>query len=449
MPGHVLLFPVQGATAADLGRRSRRARRRGGRRRAVPDGADADRTRTYSWDDPLELLSRDCRHVRDRGTPPDRRRRAAAAPDREDARLRADRGRGGAGHVHDRACGVPLQPDRRRPRRARARAARLRDGVRGALDARGRRRLHDARGEGELRAAADLLDRARSGAPGRWCTAAGRSRPPKVGSSTPTASSTRTGRARCSSSATDGPPRAVGTRAPIRAPRSRLSIESRRPMESPGQMESLYKPDGVESRWQELWEAEGLYAAGRRGDEGRELRHLRAAAERHRRSPPRPCAERLDPGRPHPLAPHAGLPHALAARLRPRGNLDAERRREAAGRRRADAPRPRPRGVHRAHVGVAREDGADDHGPVPAARRVARLQPRAVHARRRVLAGRDGVLRAALEPRLDLPRQPDRQLVPVPPDRDLRPRGRARRDGRRAHLRALPVRRTETGRTAS
>ena len=27
-------------------------------------------------------------------------------------------------------------------------------------------------------------------------------------------------------------------------------------------MESLYKPDGVESRWQELWEAEGLYAAG-------------------------------------------------------------------------------------------------------------------------------------------------------------------------------------------
>jgi valyl-tRNA synthetase len=27
-------------------------------------------------------------------------------------------------------------------------------------------------------------------------------------------------------------------------------------------MESLYKPAGVESRWQELWEAEGLYAAG-------------------------------------------------------------------------------------------------------------------------------------------------------------------------------------------
>ena len=42
---------------------------------------------------------------------------------------------------------------------------------------------------------------------------------------------------------------------------------------------------------------------------------------------------------------------------------------------------------------------------------------------------------------LDLPREPDRQLVPVPPDGDLRPRGRARRDGRHAHLRALPLRR--------
>ena len=27
-------------------------------------------------------------------------------------------------------------------------------------------------------------------------------------------------------------------------------------------MEPLYRPDGVEERWQETWEAEGLYAAG-------------------------------------------------------------------------------------------------------------------------------------------------------------------------------------------
>ena len=49
------------------------------------------------------------------------------------------------------------------------------------------------------------------------------------------------------------------------------------------------------------------------------------------------------------------------------------------------------------------------------------------------------LLRPPLGPRLDLPREPDRQLVPVPPDRDLRSRGGARGDGRRAHLRPLPV----------
>jgi valyl-tRNA synthetase len=33
-------------------------------------------------------------------------------------------------------------------------------------------------------------------------------------------------------------------------------------MESPVQMEPLYTPGGVESRWQQVWEEEGLYAAG-------------------------------------------------------------------------------------------------------------------------------------------------------------------------------------------
>ena len=42
---------------------------------------------------------------------------------------------------------------------------------------------------------------------------------------------------------------------------------------------------------------------------------------------------------------------------------------------------------------------------------------------------------------LDLPREPDHQLVPVPPDVALRPRGRARRGRRRAHVRPLPARR--------
>ena len=82
MPGHVLMFPVQGAAAPDLRRRSRRARRRGAAVARVPDGANADRTRTYSWDDPLELLVAGCRHVRARGAAADRRGRAAAAADR-------------------------------------------------------------------------------------------------------------------------------------------------------------------------------------------------------------------------------------------------------------------------------------------------------------------------------------------------------------------------------
>ncbi len=97
-------------------------------------------------------------------------------------------------------------------------------------------------------------------------------------------------------------------------------------------------------------------------------------------------------------------------------------------------------------MGVARADGAHDHGPVPPARRLARLRPRALHARRGVLAGGDGLLRSALGAGLDLPGEPDRQLVPVPPDGDLRPRGGARRHGRRAHLRPLPVRRRRRSR---
>ena len=53
---------------------------------------------------------------------------------------------------------------------------------------------------------------------------------------------------------------------------------------------------------------------------------------------------------------------------------------------------------------------------------------------------RHALLRPPLPEGLDLPREPDHQLVPVPPDVALRPRAHARRGRRRAHLRALPVR---------
>ena len=171
----------------------------------------------------------------------------------------------------------------------------------------------------------------------------------------------------------------------------------------------------------------------RRAPPRRDVRDLRAAAERDGRAAHGPRAQRLDPGRADPLAPDAGLRHALAARLRPRRHLDAERRREAARRGGDVAAGDRPRRVPRADVELARDDRADDHGPVPPPRRVARLLARALHDGRRVRRGGDDVLRPSLGRRLDLPREPDRQLVPLPPDGDLRPRGRARRDGRHAH----------------
>ena len=92
-------------------------------------------------------------------------------------------------------------------------------------------------------------------------------------------------------------------------------------------------------------------------------------------------------------------------------------------------------------MGVAARVRRQDHGAVPAHRRVARLPPRAVHDGRGLRASGDALLRPPVEQGLDLPRQPDRQLVPVPSDVAVRPRGGARRRGRCAHVRPLSVRR--------
>ncbi len=116
-------------------------------------------------------------------------------------------------------------------------------------------------------------------------------------------------------------------------------------------MEPLYAPHGVEERWQRTWEDEGLYRAGVGAPPRRDVRDLRAAAERHRRAAHGPRAERLDPGRADPLAPDARLRHALAAGLRPRRHLDPERGREAARARGHVAQGARPRGVRRARLG--------------------------------------------------------------------------------------------------
>ena len=178
------------------------------------------------------------------------------------------------------------------------------------------------------------------------------------------------------------------------------------------EMQPRYEPHGVEERWQQTWEAEGLYNAD--PDPSRDAVRRRApAAQRHRRAAHGPRAPARDRRHGHPHEADAGLQHALPARLRPRGHLDAERRRERARQRGHVAPGARPRGVRRARVGVAARVRRQDPGPVPPHGRVARLPPHALHDGRRVHPRRDALLRASLPARLDLPREPDHQLVPV------------------------------------
>ena len=86
-------------------------------------------------------------------------------------------------------------------------------------------------------------------------------------------------------------------------------------------MDPRYAPEGVEARWQEAWEAEGLYAAGAGARRG----------ETYVICDPPPnvtgdltwvTRSTLDPGHARSLAPDARVRHALAARLRPCGHLD-------------------------------------------------------------------------------------------------------------------------------
>ena len=129
-------------------------------------------------------------------------------------------------------------------------------------------------------------------------------------------------------------------------------------------MDPLYRPHGVESRWQETWEAEGLYNA-----EASDPRPSFAIAH----PPPNVTGElHLGPRAPavarrhdRPHAADAGIQRALPARVRPCGHLDAERRREAPGQGGTDSPGSRTRGVRRARLGVAARVRRQDHVPVP------------------------------------------------------------------------------------
>ena len=126
-------------------------------------------------------------------------------------------------------------------------------------------------------------------------------------------------------------------------------------------------------------------------------------------------------------------------RHRPRRHRHADAGREGA-RRGGHQPRgARPRGVRRAHVGVDAPVRRHDRRAAQAARLLAGLRQRALHARRRLRRRGDEGLRRPLRQGPDLPRQLHGQLGPGLAERDLRPGGGGARGHRHALLRRLPA----------
>ena len=165
-------------------------------------------------------------------------------------------------------------------------------------------------------------------------------------------------------------------------------------------METLYKPDGVEERWQQTWEEEGQYNAD--PDPTREsfvIAH-----------PPPNVTGDLHMGHAMQLSladtmvrmrRMQGYNTLFQPRFRPRRHLDPERGREAPRAGGNDSPGPRSRGLRGAGLGMATRVRRQDHAPVPADRRVDGLPARALHHGRRLRARRDALLRAPVRQRLD------------------------------------------------
>ncbi len=91
----------------------------------------------------------------------------------------------------------------------------------------------------------------------------------------------------------------------------------------------VYAPKEVEERWLRISGSSASSSTPSRTRGRRLLHHRHPAAQRHRRPAHGPRAQQHLPGHPHPLAPHAGLQHALGARHRPRRHRHAERGRAA------------------------------------------------------------------------------------------------------------------------
>ena len=206
-------------------------------------------------------------------------------------------------------------------------------------------------------------------------------------------------------------------------------------------MDSLYDPSAVERRWQEAWEAEGLYAAG--------------AGRRRDASfvicvPPPNVTGELHMG--HAL--NGSIQDVLIRWHRMRG-FDT-----------LWQPGYDHAGISTQNVvekqllaeGTSRQEIGRDAFLERTWRwlettgrtimgQYRRLGASLDYSRERFTMD-DGYVESVMtffvrlwERRLDLPREPDRQLVPLPLHGDLRPRGRARRDGRHPDDDPLPVRR--------
>ena len=171
------------------------------------------------------------------------------------------------------------------------------------------------------------------------------------------------------------------------------------------------------------------------------VRHGHSSAERDRAPPHRPRVRPDGRGHPGPLEADARSPGALAARHRPRRYRDPDGRRARAREGGRPARRPRPRGLHRAGLGVAPRVRRHDPRAAAEAGLLARLEPAALHDGPRPLPGGPPRLRAPLRGRTDLPGTLRRELVPALRDRRLGPRGRAPRDERDPLSRAVRRRR--------
>ena len=205
-------------------------------------------------------------------------------------------------------------------------------------------------------------------------------------------------------------------------------------------MDPLYKPQGVEQRWQQIWEEEGLYAAD--PDPSRE-----SFAIAH---PPPNVTGDLHLG--HAL--QLSLADTIVRTRRMQGfNVLFQPGYDHAGISTQSAVEK-----HLATEGKTRQDLGREAFVELVWEWLREYGGKIMFQFRRIGASldyrrerftmddayvrvRDAVLRPPLGQGLDLPREPDHQLVPVPPHVAVGSRARASRGRRRAHVRALPVRR--------